>query len=439
MNQPIERTPLEQALIAGFAEFETRVNGDAKSNLHSLRKEAINVLTDKGFPHVKLEDWRYTNLKPALTRPWNVTTPELQVGKDELERFLIPGLDTLRMVFVNGIFNVELSSLHGVPDGIVVTTHSEALKSNRAIVETHLGKYIQPQFNGLVAANTALARNGLFVYVPKGIVLDRPIHFISLAGGSNPFIQLRNLVVAEESAEFTVIETTASLDSGESFSNVVTEISAAPNAKVNHCKLQLENENAVQTNVTQIHQQQDSLCNSFTITIGGGLVRNDLNFTLGAENCESHLYGLYITDGKQHFDNHTFVDHAMPHCFSNEFYKGIMMDQSTAVFNGKILVRPDAQKTNAYQSNKNVLLSEEAKINTKPQLEIFADDVKCSHGATTGQLDEEALFYMRSRGIDAQSAKALLTYAFAADVLDHVTIEPLKEYLEAAVHGKLGI
>lgn len=439
MEQIIEKSSLEQALIASFTEFESRLNGDAKSPIHQKRKEAINILTERGLPTVKQEDWRYTNLKSALNRPWHLSTAEINISISDIESLLPQGLDTIRIVFVNGILNESLSSLHGIGDGVIVSTLSDAIKNNRSLVEGHVGTYVQSQFNGLVAANTALARNGLFVYVPKGKVLDRPVHFISLSGGNTPFVQLRNLIVAGESAELTVLETTASLDSSETFSNIVTEISGAANAKVNHYKLQLENENAVQTNLTQIHQQQDSNCQSFTITLGGGLVRNDLNFTLGDTNCESHLYGLYISGGRQHMDNHTFVDHAMPHCFSNEFYKGIMMEQSTAVFNGKILVRPDAQKTNAYQSNKNVLLSEEAKINTKPQLEIFADDVKCSHGATTGQLDEEALFYMRSRGIDAQSAKALLTYAFAADVLEHVSLEPLKEYLEAAVHGKLGI
>jgi Fe-S cluster assembly protein SufD len=437
MNQVIEKSPLEQALIAGFTEYEAALNGDAKGNLHGTRKEAINILADKGLPHVKLEDWRYTNLKPALSKSWNLINAEIRVSEDYIDSLTPAGLDTIKIVFVNGIFNQALSSPID-DERIVVCTFHEALKSHRSKIESHFAKYVQPQFNGLVAANTALARNGLFVYAQKGTVVDKPIHLISIGGGNDPFIQLRNLIIAEESAELTVLETTASADNADTFSNIVTEISAAANAKVNHYKLQLENGNAVQTNLTQIHQQQDSNCQSFTITLGGALVRNDLNFTLGASNCESHLYGLYISSGKQHFDNHTFVDHAMPHCFSNEFYKGIMMEQSTAVFNGKILVRPDAQKTNAYQSNKNVLLSEEAKINTKPQLEIFADDVKCSHGATTGQLDEEALFYMRSRGIDAQSAQALLTYAFAADVLEHVTLEPLKEYLETAVHTKLG-
>jgi Fe-S cluster assembly protein SufD len=362
----------------------------------------------------------------------------MTVSEATLKAFLPEGLDTYRIVFVNGVFNETLSTLAAIPEGISILPLHTALKSQSSLIDTHFGKYLKPEFNGLVAANTALARNGLFIHIPKGKMLDKPVHLISVSAGANPFIQLRNLVIAEESAEVSVLETTASADNGESFTNIVTEIAAAANAKVNHYKLQLENTNSVQTNVTQIHQAQDSNCQSFTITLGGGLVRNDLNFTLGAQNCESHLYGLYISGGSQHIDNHSFVDHAMPHCFSNEFYKGIMMEQSTGVFNGKILVRPDAQKTNAYQSNKNVLLSEEAKINTKPQLEIFADDVKCSHGATTGQLDEEALFYLRARGIDVQAARALLTYAFAADVLDHVALEPLKEYLETAVHTKLG-
>lgn len=438
MEQVIEKSPLEKALLAGFTEFEGSLNGDAKGAVHALRREAINALSEQGLPTVKMEDWRYTNLKPALSKSWSLVNQEMTVSEATLQAFLPEGLDTYRFVFVNGVFNEALSTIKAIPEGISILPLHIALKTHGNLIEAHIGKYLKPEFNGLVAANTAFARTGLFIHVPKGKILDKPVHLISVSAGANPFIQLRNLFIAEESAELSVLETTASADSGESFTNIVTEIAAAANAKVNHYKLQEENTNSVQTNVTQIHQAHDSNCQSFTITLGGGLVRNDLNFTLGAQNCESHLYGLYISGGSQHIDNHSFVDHAMPHCFSNEFYKGIMMEQSTGVFNGKILVRPDAQKTNAYQSNKNVLLSEEAKINTKPQLEIFADDVKCSHGATTGQLDEEALFYLRARGIDMQAAKALLTYAFAADVLDHVTVEPLKEYLEAAVHTKLG-
>ncbi|MGZ5303232.1 MAG: Fe-S cluster assembly protein SufD, partial [Bacteroidia bacterium] len=288
------------------------------------------------------------------------------------------------------------------------------------------------------AANTAYARQGVFIYVPRGKKMSLPVHVLYISGANEkPFVQLRNLIVAEESAEVTVVENYQSVGDGESFLNVVTEISAAPNANVEHYKIQLENNQANHVNLTQIHQQKDSTVRNFTVALGGNILRNDLNYTLDDQNCEAYLNGLYVSADSQLIDNHSFVDHAKPNCYSNEFYKGIMMHKSTAVFNGKIMVRPDAQKTNAYQSNKNILLSPEAKINAKPQLEIFADDVKCSHGATTGQLDEEALFYMRSRGIGEEDARAILTFAFAEDVLFDIKIEPLRAFLEAKVEEKL--
>lgn len=436
-----ERTLLENTLISGFGAFESRLNGEASTPLHEIRRDAVKTLEKIGFPTTKHEDWRYTNFAPQLKKQWNEVSADSHISIDQkmLQGFIPADFDANLIVLVDGVWNEELSSIKEEDKSIIIESFSKAIKSHKSLIENHFSKYANIENNGFAAANTAYARQGVFIYVPRGKRLSLPVHVLYISGANEmPFVQLRNLIVAEENAEATVVENYQSFADNESFTNVVTEISAAQNANIEHFKIQLENDKANHVNLTQVHQQRDSHVRNFTIALGGKILRNDLNYTLADQNCESHLNGLYISADSQLIDNHSFVDHAKPNCYSNEFYKGIMMHQSTAVFNGKIMVRPDAQKTNAYQSNKNILLSPEAKINAKPQLEIFADDVKCSHGATTGQLDEEALFYMRSRGIGEEDARAILTFAFAEDVLSVIKLEPLKEFLEAKVADKLG-
>ncbi len=435
-----ERTLTEDNLLTGFAAFESRLNGEASTPLHQVRREAVKVLEAKGFPTTKHEDWRYTNFTPQLEKQWNEVKSDTHISIDQkmLSGFLPEGFDANLVVLVDGFWNEELSSINEEDKNIIIAPFSQAIKSHKALVEAHFAKYANFENNGFAAANTAYARQGVFIHVPRGKRLSLPVHVLYISGANEkPFVQLRNLIVAEENAEVTVVENYQSFAENESFTNVVTEIYAAQNARVEHYKLQLENTQANHVNLTQIHQQRDSHVRNFTVALGGNILRNDLNYTLDDQNCEAYLNGLYISADSQLIDNHSFVDHAKPNCYSNEFYKGIMMHQSTAVFNGKIMVRPDAQKTNAYQSNKNILLSPEAKINAKPQLEIFADDVKCSHGATTGQLDEEALFYMRSRGIGEEDARAILTFAFAEDVLLDIKDEFLRAFLETKVAEKL--
>ena len=436
-----ERSLTEDKLITGFGAFESRLNGEAATPLHDVRREAVKTLEKIGFPTTKHEDWRYTNFAPQLKKQWNEVQADSHISIDQkmLSGYLPEGFDANLIVLVDGFWSEELSNIKEEDKSIIIESFSKAIKSHKSLVESHFAKYANYEKNGFAAANTAYARQGVFIYVPRGKRLNLPVHVLYLSGANEkPFVQLRNLIVAKENAEAIVIENYQSVGNGESFLNVVTEISAAQNANIEHFKLQLENDKANHVNLTQVHQQRDSHVRNFTIALGGNILRNDLNYTLADQNCEAHLNGLYLSADSQLIDNHSFVDHAMPNCYSNEFYKGIMMHQSTAVFNGKIMVRPDAQKTNAYQSNKNILLSPEAKINAKPQLEIFADDVKCSHGATTGQLDEEALFYMRSRGIGEEDARAMLTFAFAEDVLNVIKLEPVKAFLEAKVAEKLG-
>jgi Fe-S cluster assembly protein SufD len=398
-----------------------------------LRMEAMDIFVKKGFPHKKLEEWRYTDISPILKKDWKLSSEVSAIDQVSVNSHLIPGLEANVMVFVNGHFDAERSILIENDPDIIIAPFSRA---DEHLLSEHFGKYIDLGKHTAAALNTAMAAEGLFVYIPEGKELSAAIHAMYFHTGDNLFVQYRNLVIAGKHSRAEIIEGTYGKE-GEIFSNIVTEISAGEDAAVNYYRIQEENEKSAQINMTQLHQQRGSICNTFTFNLGGKLIRNNLNYTLAGRQCEAHLYGLYIPSGDEHFDNHTYVDHAMPDCFSNELYKGIMNDRSVAVFSGKIIVRPDAQKTNAYQSNKNILLSPDARVDTKPQLEIFADDVKCSHGATVGQLNEEAIFYLRSRGIGEHAARTMLTFAFANETLDTLNIPPLKEFISGKIQEKL--
>ena len=437
MSSGVPLSDLKNKLLSEFSAFETALNGNATD----LRRQAVDQFDILGFPTVKNEEWKYTNISKYIDESWEQRTSKTSQVLENLKGVTLPGIiEAHKLVFCDGVFSPELSEIKADNSSIVVSSLSEASKTNKDLISQYLGKALKSDMNGLVALNTAFGTEGAFIYISKNVKPKYPVHLFFIGGnmGEKYVNHIRNLIVIEEGASLELIETWTSLGKNEYFNNVVSEIFAAKNTVLNHYRFQEENmESARQVNFAQITQQKNSLVNNFTITTGGKLVRNDLQYKLDDVNCESHMFGLYIGSGTQHIDNHTLVDHAMPQCFSNEFYKGIMAGQSAGVFNGKIIVRKDAQKTNAYQSNKNILLSDEAKINTKPQLEIFANDVKCSHGATTGQLDEEAMFYLRSRGIGAAEAKVMLTTAFATDVLENIKSEPIKDYARALVESKL--
>jgi Fe-S cluster assembly protein SufD len=336
---------------------------------------------------------------------------------------------------VNGIFSPELSLLQELPKGLIVTSLADAAKTHAAIFDTHYGKYVDVNNDAFIALNTAMAKDGVFIHVAKGAVIEKPIHILHIASADeNTIINPRNLIVVEENAQAKIIESFETIDSkAKIFNNAITEITVAKNTVVEHYKIQDENEAGFLMNTLQINQQDNSVFTTNTITLSGSLVRNNLTIVLDGEHIESHLNGLYLTRDHQLVDNHTLVDHRKPNCNSNELYKGIIDEKSTATFNGKIFVRKDAQKTNAFQSNKNILLSDDGSINTKPQLEIYADDVKCSHGTSTGKLDEDKIFYLRARGIGELSAKKLLMHAFASEVINTIKIDELRDYVEAKV------
>jgi len=424
-------------IINQFEELESQLNGLRSSEFHKTRKGALEQFKSLDFPTTKHEEWKYTNLKRVLAENYNFSK-SISVSKEQIASYQIEGLDANIMVFLNGRFNADLSTLEEVA-GLSVSNLQDAYANHADELNTHFGKYAQIGDNPFIALNTALALDGAFVKVDRSKVIEKPLVLLYVADTEDENIvsQPRNLVLVGENAQFTIIEHFITLGEGKSLSNVVTEFYVEKSAHVDHYKLQNDAIN-FHVGTTQVYQQTQSNFANTTITLGGELVRNNLNIEMDGEHCESFMNGLYMLDGKSHVDNRTVVDHKLPNSYSNELYKGILDGFSTGVFNGKIYVRENAQKTNAFQQNNNILLSDKATIDTKPQLEIWADDVKCSHGATVGSLDEEPLFYLRSRGISEDKARSLLMFAFAADLLDRIKVEPLRKYVEALIADRLG-
>jgi Fe-S cluster assembly protein SufD len=441
MDQTLNNPELKYQLLADFKHFEDKMNGEANSPIHKIRQDAISVFDKLGFPIKKMEEWKYTNLNSVTKNEYRqILIPHSnKLTEEDIKNLNIPEIDGSTLVLVNGRYSAKLSKINNNDESIFIGSFSEGLSKHNDIVMSHFAKYADYKAHSMTALNTAFANDGVFIYVPKNKTPDKPILIVNIADSreENILLQPRNLFVLEEDASASISEITYSIGDKPSLNNTVTEIVVSPNARLDHHRIQNDSHDAYNVNTTQVNQSKDSYYSSTVISWGGAILRNDLNSVLSGENGECHFYGLYLTDGREHVDNHTLADHAVPNCFSNELYKGIMGGESTGVFNGKIMVRPDAQKTNAYQSNNNILVSENATINTKPQLEIFADDVKCSHGATIGQLDENALFYLRSRGINENDAKNLLLFAFASDVMDSIKNEEIRDYVTAMCHSKI--
>jgi Fe-S cluster assembly protein SufD len=434
----MNNTDLKTQLIADFKTAEGRMNGEAKSAVHQVRQQALERFDKLGFPTIRHEEWKYSNVKNLVNQAFEFNAVTNFSAKD-LEEMPIPNLEGNILYFINGIYNTELSTIVSPDSELQILTFAEAAKTQPALVEEYFNKYSDYQDNAFTALNTAFAQNGVFVHVPDNKVVTQPIilRFISDARTLNVASQPRNLIVVGKRSEVQIAEAYRSFGENASFTNAVTEFIIAEEANVHYYKVQNESDKSYHIGTTSVLQADKSVFTANTVTANGGFVRNNLNIKIDGEYAEANMFGLYIPNGKQHIDNHTAVDHAKPNSNSNELYKGILKGKSTGVFNGKIFVRQDAQKTNAFQSCKNVLLSEDASMNTKPQLEIWADDVKCSHGTTTGQLNDDALFYMQARGISKDSARALLTLAFAQDVIDKFEIVAIKEYLQALIEEKI--
>jgi Fe-S cluster assembly protein SufD len=434
----MNNTDLKTQLIADFKTAEGRMNGEAKSAVHQIRQQALERFDKLGFPTIRHEEWKYSNVKNLVNQAFEFNAVTNFSAKD-LEEMPIPNLEGNILYFINGIYNAELSVIVSPDSELQILTFAEAAKTQPELVEQYFNKYSDYQDNAFTALNTAFAKNGVFVHVPDNKVVEQPVilRFISDARTLNVASQPRNLIVVGKRSEVQIAEAYRSLGENASFTNAVTEFVIGEEANVHYYKVQNESDKSYHIGTTSVLQAGKSVFTANTVTANGGFVRNNLNIKIDGEYAEANMFGLYIPNGKQHIDNHTAVDHAKPNSNSNELYKGILKGKSTGVFNGKIFVRQDAQKTNAFQSCKNVLLSEDATMNTKPQLEIWADDVKCSHGTTTGQLNDDALFYMQARGISKDTAKAFLTLAFAQDVIDKFEIVAIKEYLQALIEEKI--
>jgi Fe-S cluster assembly protein SufD len=388
------------------------------------------------------EEWKYTNSAPILQYNY---TPLLSMGYKNLDKaalanYLIKDLNSSLMVFVNGNFSKELSSVHPDSRGMEISSLAAVYSSNPEFIEKHFSKYIKIT-DGFTAMNTAFVNDGAVIRIPDNTIVEEPIQLLFLSGDNTNYVlsQPHNLVYVGKNSQVKIIENYHSLFAQPYLMNSVTEIVMEEYSVVDYYKIQDEANSAYHVNRTQVHQERSSNFTCTTISIGGELIRNDLNSVFADEYCECEYLGFYLADGKRHIDNHTLIDHAKPLCHSNELYKGVLTDKSRGVFNGKVIVRPDAQKTLAYQSNKNLLLSKHAKIDTKPQLEIFANDVKCSHGATVGQLDEQSVFYLQSRGISKETAIPLLINAFAGDIIDLIKIEQLRNALYNKIMDKLAV
>lgn len=416
---------LEELLISEFESSKNSLFGNT-----IFREQAMESFYKQGIPTRKHEEYKYLNIDLMLKGEFTFAKNKT-LTSEQIERLKIVA-DAYIVIIENGIFVEELSKLNDLPLGLTICGLSQAADLYSTVFEKHYAKTADVNSDAFIALNTAMARDGVFIHIQKNTIIQKPIHIIHISGAQeNLIINPRNLIFVEQNAQAKIIESYETVDStAKTFSNALTEIVVDENSIVDHYKIQDENQFGYLLNTTQIIQKKQSVFSTHTFTLSGSLVRNNLNIVLDDEGIESNLNGLYLTNENQVVDNHTLVDHRKPKCNSNELYKGIIDGKSTATFNGKIFVRRDAQKTNAFQSNKNILLSDDGTINTKPQLEIYADDVKCSHGTSTGKLDEDKIFYLRARGLGEASAKKLLMYAFASEVVDTIKIDALRQYIE---------
>jgi Fe-S cluster assembly protein SufD len=423
---------LKEKLISAFDQSLDQLSFQQK------RKESMERLKQDGFPTIRNEEWKYTNLQPLLKKEFELQASSSSITLEEINEYILKDTDTYLMVFLNGVFQPNLSSISCQKAHI--STIKNANEEQQKIIEKYWGSCLPKKGDAFVSANNGLAQEGAFVYLPKSVVLDKPLQIVYATKNDNSlFTQTRSLVVVEENAQVQITERHQNFSNSEVFTNAVTEIVVKQNAIVDFYKIQNDNFKCSIVDNTWVNQANNCNCTVDTFSFGGKMVRNNLTFSMLGEHSESNMRGITLIGKDQLVDHHTLVDHLVPNCLSNELYKGIYDHNAKGVFNGKVMVHPDAQKTNAFQSNNNLLLTDDASIDTKPQLEIYADDVACSHGCTIGQLDDEALFYLRARGIPKKEAQAMLMYAFANDVLNNIKIEELKKKLNLIIAEKIGV
>lgn len=459
MTEPIDARMVKDATIDGPVRLaQERLHAGA-AWLKPMRSAALKRFSDIGFPTTKDEEWRFTNVAPIAKTAFAIAGESpIRLPAQQIRHFNFPGLACHQIVFVNGLFAPHLSLIFAggreLPAGVKILPLAKVLELDRKLIEPHFARYAVEQQDAFTCLNSAFIEDGAFIVVPKGVELDQPIHLLNISignsGGSGAgdsgarnsgagaiMTHPRNLIVADRDSRICIIEHYVSMDDATYLTNAVTDVVVGDNAHVEHYFIEQESPQAFNVSTLRVHQQRGSRCTSHSVLLGGKLVRNNVNAVLGGEGCDCLINGLYVGSDSQHMDNHMRVEHAQPHGDSRQFYKGILNDRSSAVFSGRIIVNPGAQKTDAKQTNKNLLLSDEAHVDTKPQLEIYADDVKCTHGATIGQLDDEAIFYLRARGLSLSAARSLLIHAFAGESLNRMSIEPVRNYLDTLLLARL--
>lgn len=424
-----------------FKTYEDNLNGSKSHPLSSFKKEAFQQLQSERFPTRKDEDWKYTNVSPIIKSSYQFGKAE-DLSDSQLDAFVFDEMDAVRIVVVNGVLDESKSTVDKRVEGLTITPLKHVLEDERqtALINTLISQKSGTEVNTFLPMNLAFAKHGYLIETAANTEVQTPIHFIYINTKSNDshFTHPQMFIHAEKSSKVTVIESYNSTDNeAVYFTNSANYISVGMNANVEHYRLQYESKSAFQISNTIVTQDRDSIYSNYTVDLGGKIIRNNLSTELLDSGTETNYYGVYLGLEKQHIDNQTFIDHAVPHCNSNELYKGILTDKARGVFNGKVLVRQDAQKTNAFQQNSSLVLSNDAVMDTKPQLEIYADDVKCSHGATIGQLDESSIFYLKSRGLNEEAARNLLQKAFLGDVVTHFKIESIRDSVLQKIDDKL--
>lgn len=428
-------TGVRDSYLETFSQFENGAAGNGAGWLRSIRRGAIARFSELGFPTTRDEDWRFTNVAAIADTSFSLPQDgRVELGPQALEPFRFSGSACSQLVFVNGRYVPRLSWQRALPEGVQIHSLAHALTNDPGVLEPHLARYADYQHDAFCALNTAFMEDGAFISIAPGTVLEEPIYLLYVTSATVPTINHpRNLIIAGDGSQATVVEDYLTLSGGVHFSNVITEVVVGENSVLSHYQIERESTEAFHVSTLRVQQGRNSSVASHSVLLGGALVRNNIHPVMAGEGGDCLINGLFMAAGRQHIDNYMKVEHASPHCGSRQFYNGILDGQSRGVFHGRIVVHKVAQKTDAKQTNRNLLLSEEAQIDTKPQLEIYADDVKCTHGATIGQMDEDAIFYLRSRGIAETSARDILLSAFAGECLERMKLEPLRKHLEALI------
>ncbi|HLK33859.1 MAG TPA: Fe-S cluster assembly protein SufD [Terriglobales bacterium] len=422
--------------LEAFTEFARRAPGQEQGWLRKLREDSFARFCQTGFPTTHDEDWRFTSVSAIAQTAFQLPPTAPQVRAEEIESYRLAGA-ACQLVFVNGKFAAQLSSVSKLPKGVSAGSLAEEIRRDPKPLERYLGQYLNTQRDAFCALNTAFLEDGASVHIGRGTVLEAaPIYllFVTTASDTPVMTHPRNLIIAEENSQATIVEDYVSLAGGAAFSNAATELVAGEHTVLSHYLIEREHTDAFNVSTLRLQQDRGANVASHSVLLGGGLVRNNVHPVLAGEGADCLINGLFIGNARQHLDNYMLVEHASPHCSSRQFYNGILDGHSRGVFHGRIIVHKDAQKTDAKQTNRNLLLSDDAQIDTKPQLEIYADDVKCTHGATIGQIEEDELFYLRSRGLDEASARRLLLYAFASECLERMKTGPVRARVEDLVN-----